>query len=105
MPLWGDTDTRASAPKYITGTDLDDIVFVDNSEAAVAASRNKGVRGPGWYRYIAKTVGGVTRHQFEKLVAMKRTAALAGDTGVEIGVGGGDTRVSDDVDAKGTLTP
>jgi len=94
MALWGKTDVAADAPKWlsaVTGNtnksnDKDNAVFVDLTEAAVAANRAKGLTGPGWWLY--HTVGG--RHHAECLVPMKVTAVAAGDLGVT-----GDTAVED----------
>ena len=86
MALWGKTDAAASVPKWLetaTGNtnkshDEDNAVFVDLTEAGVAANRAKGLTGPGWWLY--HTAGG--RHHAECLVPMKVTAVAAGDLGV-----------------------
>ena len=94
MALWGKTDAAASAPKWLSAdanntnksNDKDNAVFVDLTEAGVAANRAKGLTGPGWWLY--HTANG--RHFAECLVPMKVSAVDAGDLGV---TGGGDDAV------------
>jgi hypothetical protein len=86
MALWGKTDALASVPKYLetsadntnTSNDKDNAVFLDVTEAGIAANRAKGLKTPGWNLY--SNAGG--RHRTECLVAMKVSAADAGDLGV-----------------------
>lgn len=101
MAQWGKTDTAADAPKYLESDsdntnkshDLDNAVFVDTDEAAVAGNRAKGLKTPGWNLYHTYTTeAGATRHIVEPLVAMKVTAANAGDDGVT-----GNTAVEDSI--------
>ena len=94
MALWGKTDAAASAPKWLEAStdntnkshDKDNAVFVDLTEAGVAANRAKGLKGPGWWLY--HTANG--RHFAECLVPMKVSAVDAGDLGMT-----GDTAVED----------
>jgi len=96
MALWGKTDTLADAPKWLETAaantnkshDMDNAVFVDLTEAAVAGNRAKGLTGPGWWLY--HTANG--RHFAECLVPMKVTAVAAGDLGVT-----GDTADEDNI--------
>jgi hypothetical protein len=83
MALWGNTDTAADAPKYLSG---------DAATEAVDTNRDKGLKTTGWNAYSTYTTNGgtVTRHKVETLVAMTRTAADAGDLGIT-----GDTSVED----------
>jgi len=86
MALWGKTDAAASVPKWLEDStdntnkshDKDNAVFVDLTEAGVAANRAKGLKGPGWWLY--HTANG--RHFAECLVPMKVSAGDAGDLGV-----------------------
>ena len=97
MALWGKTDAVASVPKWLEDSsdntnkshDKDNAVFVDLTEAGVAANRAKGLKGPGWWLY--HTANG--RHFAECLVPMKVSAGDAGDLGVS-GTGD-DTVVAD----------
>lgn len=99
MPLWGDTDDANSAPKYLAkdAADADaanTVYFVDTDEAQVANNIAIGLNTPGWNLYSTYTTNGgsVTRRKVEPLVAMKRTAAQAGDLGIT-----GNTAVEDTV--------
>jgi len=87
MALWGDTDTLADAPKYLTDAEKAQTVFVDSDEAAVAANRAKGLKTAGWVKYEEYGTG---RKRVEPLVAMRRSAVEAGDDGVT-----GNTAVED----------
>ena len=91
MALWGKTDALASVPKWLetdanntnASNDADNAVFVDVTEAGVAANRAKGLKTPGWNLYHTYTdANGNTRHKTESLIAMKVTAADAGDLGI-----------------------
>ena len=98
MALWGKTDTLADVPKWLeddanntnASIDRDNAVFIDVTEAGVAANRAKGLKTPGWNIHI--TAGGRTRT--ECLVAMKVSASDAGDDGVT-----GNTAVEDTIAA------
>jgi len=99
MALWGKTDTLASAPKWLENdanntnksNDIDNAVFVDLTEAGVAANRAKGLTGPGSWLY--HTANG--RHFAECLVPMKVSAGDAGDLGVTGNTAVEDTIVAD----------
>ena len=98
MALWGKTDELASVPKWLetdanntnASNDADNAVFIDLSEAAVTANRAKGLKTPGWNLY--SNAGG--RHRSEVLVAMKMSAADAGDAGIT-----GNTAIEDTIAA------
>jgi len=98
MALWGKTDALASVPKWLeddvnntnASNDRDNAVFIDTTEAGVAANRAKGLKTPGWNLY--SNAGG--RHRSECLVAMKVSAGDAGDLGVT-----GNTAVEDTIAA------
>jgi hypothetical protein len=82
MALWGKTDTQAAAPKYLSTEEAAKVYFIDTTEAGIAANRAKGIQTPGWNLYSTYTAaGGATRHKVETLVAMKVSAANAGDVG------------------------
>ena len=86
MALWGKTDALASVPTWLSAdtdntnasNDKDNAIFVDVTEAGITANRAKGIKTPGWNLHI--TAGGRTRT--ECLVAMKVSAADAGDLGI-----------------------
>lgn len=88
MALWGKTDAAGSVPKYLEtdvnntnkSHDADNAVFVDLTEAGVAANRARGIKTPGWNLYNTySTADGRTRHIVEPLVTMKVSAGDAGD--------------------------
>jgi hypothetical protein len=87
MALWGITDEDASVPKYLNTADNAKAYFIDTTEAAVDANRDKGLKTGGWNLYSTYTdANGATRHKVESLVAMAVSAGDAGDTGTT-GVG------------------
>jgi hypothetical protein len=107
---------RRPIPKYwLQGQDsvTQDIYFVDNTEASLAANKNRGLNSPGWWQYHEYTdASGATRYKTELLVAFSETAANAGDyaddtdvadSAVTITVSGQPTNQSTD-DAVGEAT-
>ena len=70
---------KATPPKYLSDADLANVYFVDQTEAAVAANRAKGLTGPGWWYYVAGTGGRSGRKTAECLIPMRVSAATAGD--------------------------
>lgn len=108
MSLWGKTDAAANAPKWLSDSadntnksnDKDNVVFVDVAEAKVPGNKAKGLVTPGWNLYHTYTTeSGSVRHIVEPLVAMKLSAADAGDAGVT-----GNTAVEDAIAADPTIT-
>jgi hypothetical protein len=104
MALWGKTDAVGSVPKYLEDDanntnkshDKDNAIFVDLTEAGVAANRAKGIKTPGWNLYNTYTTAdGRTRHIVEPLVTMKVSQADAGDLGVTGNTAIEDTIVAD----------
>lgn len=78
------------APKYVYWDSnaprkelaLDEIYFIDETEAQVAANKAIGINGAGWWRIKTYTdAQSKTRYKTELLVAMDVTAAVAGDAG------------------------
>lgn len=96
MPLWGKTDTAASAPKYLNPASriaaIDNAYFVDTTEAGVDSNRAKGIVTPGWN--LVQDIGN-GRLRVETLVVMKVAAGAAGDLGVEGNTAIEDTAVAD----------
>lgn len=80
MALWGKTDATGSIPKYLSDADKAKAFFIDETEAAVAANKAKGLGTGGWNLYSTYTDNtGATRHRAENLVAMGVSNAEAGD--------------------------
>lgn len=89
MSLWKKEDTEAGVPAYLSDEDRKKAIFVDDTEAADADTKAKGITGPGWWLYESrKDSSGTLRHYAEKLIPMKATAVAAGDrigdTNVEV---------------------
>jgi hypothetical protein len=89
MSLWKKEDTEAGVPAYLSDEDRKKAIFVDDTEAADADTKAKGITGPGWWLYESrKDSSGTVRHYAEQLVPMKATAVAAGDrigdTNVEV---------------------
>ena len=108
---------RRPIPKYwLQGQDsvTQDIYFVDNTEASLAANKNRGLNSPGWWQYHEYTdASGATRYKTELLVAFSETAANAGDyaddtdvadSAVTITVSGQPSNQSTQTPAGGLLT-
>ena len=56
------------------------LIFVDSTEKDVAANKERGIWGPGWWLYRSYTdVSGRTRHKAECLAFVHATAGAAGD--------------------------
>ena len=118
MPMWGKTDTKASAPKYLLDgantsiapaantardygglapqVDLNNAYFIDTTEMSVASNRAIGLQTPGWNLYKTYTdANGKKRNRVEVLVPMKVSAAAAGDAGISGNTAIEDTTVAD----------
>lgn len=87
MSLWGKTDADASVPKYLNEEQRAKAIFIDNTEAADADTKAKGITGPGWWLYEQyKNAAGAIRHKAECLIPMKVTAVAAGDRANDAGI-------------------
>ena len=80
------TPPKAVAEYIIKGGDsaasTTELLFVDATEAGLAANKNRGLNGGGWWQYRTYTdVSGRTRHKAELLAAISTAASAAvGDT-------------------------
>lgn len=63
-----------------TTDNANQVFFVDTTEIAVANNAGRGLYGAGWVKYDTYTGDGGERFKTEVLVAMRRTAAEAGDS-------------------------
>jgi len=77
MSLYGKTDSNENLDKVVYASALTnvlpqaDVIFVDNTEAALVENKARGVNAPGWWRYFTFTdCEGVTRHKAELLVTI-----------------------------------
>tara|TARA_Y100000361_G_scaffold23458_1_gene18595 strand:- start:2126 stop:2908 length:783 start_codon:yes stop_codon:yes gene_type:complete len=76
------TAPKAVAEFVVKGGDSRsrDLVFVDDTEQAIAANKARGIWGPGWWLYESyQTAAGDTRHKAECIAFVHATAAAAGD--------------------------
>jgi len=76
------TAPKAVAEYVIKGGDSAsyELLFVDDTEAAVASNKTRGITGPGWWKYRTHVdAGGNTRHKAEHIAVVSNTALLAGD--------------------------
>ena len=73
MSLYGRTDSNANKTKAGRGVSASsqakEIIYIDETEAALEANKERGLNAPGWWSYYTFTdVGGRTRHKAEQLV-------------------------------------
>ena len=87
MSLYGRVDSTANQTQVgLTrgngaGSATETIVFCDETEAALAANRGRGITAPGWWAYRTYTDGaGNTRHKAEHLMALTNPEANADET-------------------------
>jgi hypothetical protein len=77
MSLWKKEDTEAGVPAYLSDEDRKKAIFVDDTEAADADTKAKGITGPGWWLYESrKDSSGTLRHYAEKLISMRAVASV-----------------------------
>ena len=75
MSLYGRTDSNANVTKTSIGiaasSQAKTVVFVDETEAALEANKERGLNAPGWWSYFTYTdADGKTRHKAEHLVTL-----------------------------------
>jgi len=76
-------DENGQLAHFPTGTN---ILFIDDTEAALDENKIRGLKWPGWWAYRTYTDGdGNTRHKAECLAFANQTAANAGDYGTAQG--------------------
>jgi hypothetical protein len=69
----GATITGQDVPKYVTAAEIssNNIIGVDDTEAALAANKARGINTPGWTKFVTYTdMHGTTRYKTEPLVVM-----------------------------------
>lgn len=85
MSLYGRTDSNANKTKAGRGVSASSqakqILFIDNTEAALAENKARGLNAPGWWSYFTYTDGeGNTRHKAEMLVTIAGPDLNANET-------------------------
>ena len=102
MSLYGRTDSNANKTKAGIGVaasaQTKTIIFVDETEAALAQNKSRGINAPGWWSYFTYTdAGGNTRHKAEHLITLANADlnsnetqsddTIAGDAASSIAIG------------------
>ena len=87
MPLYGKDDSAANQSKVAlvrgngSGSVGETIVFVDETEAALAENKARGITGPGWWAYRTYTdASGNTRHKSNHLMVLADAESNANET-------------------------
>jgi hypothetical protein len=87
MSLYGRVDSAANQTAVgLTrgngaGSATETIVFVDETEAGLAANKERGITAPGWWAYRTYTdAAGNTRHKAEHLMVLTNAEANADET-------------------------
>ena len=87
MSLYGRVDSVANQTQVgLTrgngaGSASETIVFVDETEAGLAANKERGITAPGWWAYRTYTdAAGNTRHKAEHLMVLTNPEANANET-------------------------
>ena len=73
MSLYGRTDSNANKTKAGVGiaasSQTKTTIYIDETEAALEANKERGLNAPGWWSYFSYTdSSGATRHKAEQLV-------------------------------------
>ena len=85
MSLYGRTDSNANKTKAGIGvaasSQAKTIVFVDETEAALAQNKSRGINAPGWWSYFTYTdSSGATRHKAEHLITLANADLNSNET-------------------------
>jgi len=85
MSLYGRTDSDDNKTKAGRGvspsSQAKQIIFIDDTEAALAENKARGLNAPGWWSYFTYTDGGGnTRHKAEMLVTIAGPDTNANET-------------------------
>ena len=85
MSLYGRTDSNANKAKAARGVaasaQAKQTIFIDDTEAALAENKERGLNAPGWWSYYTYTdCEGHTRHKAEMLVTIAGPDANANET-------------------------
>ena len=85
MSLYGSDDSNANKTKAGIGVATDSqtktIVYIDETEAALAQNKNRGLNAPGWWSYFTyNDSAGNTRYKAEQMVFIAGGEANADET-------------------------
>lgn len=85
MSLYGKDDSNTNVTKAGRGvgasSQAKQIIFIDNTEAALEENKERGLNAPGWWSYFTFTdCEGNTRHKAEHLVTIADPEANASET-------------------------
>ena len=85
MSLYGSDDSNANKTKAGIGVATDSqtktIVYIDETEAALAQNKNRGLNAPGWWSYFTyNDSAGNPRHKAEQIVFVAGGEANSGET-------------------------
>ena len=85
MSLYGRTDSNANKTKAGIGvaasSQAKTIVFVDETEAALAQNKSRGINAPGWWSYFTYAdSSGATRHKAEHLITLANADLNSNET-------------------------
>lgn len=109
MSLYGRTDSNANVTKASRGiaasSQAKTIVFVDETEAALAENKARGINAPGWWSYFTYTdASGATRHKAEHLVTLANADTNANETQADDTIAADLTIVIDSQPAAASVT-
>ena len=85
MSLYGRTDSNANKTKAGVGigasSQAKTTLYIDETEAALEANKERGLNAPGWWSYFTYTdSSGATRHKAEQLVFIAGGEANSAET-------------------------
>ena len=85
MSLYGSDDSNANKTKAGIGVATDSqtktIVYIDETEAALAQNKARGLNAPGWWSYFTyNDSSGTARHKAEQMVFIAGGEANSGET-------------------------
>ena len=85
MSLYGKDDSNANKTKAGIGvaatSQAKTIVYIDETEAALAQNKNRGLNAPGWWSYYTyNDSSGRARHKAEMMVFIANGEANSGET-------------------------
>ena len=85
MSLYGSDDSNANKTKAGIGVATDSqtktIVYIDETEAALAQNKARGLNAPGWWSYFTyNDSSGKARHKAEQMVFIAGGEANSGET-------------------------